>query len=152
MHGQPPNPPPQRQQQLRIAAAAGVSALALLLATGIAFAVFEDPPPEPAAAAATSSPPGSPPAKAPPRAEVPRPTPAQARTYIATIEDIDPGLTVNRDRALRRARGICDRIVNPPGGDITLTEYTVYMLSGGNAQIDKGQARRVIRAVKVWCR
>jgi hypothetical protein len=89
----------------------------------------------------------------PSRDSVPTPDAGQRRAYLATLGEIDPGLVVDEDRALRRAGRICERIINPPeGGKLTLREYVVEELSGGNATINQTQAGRVITAVKVWCR
>src|SRR5690606_10506513 len=88
---------------------------------------------------------------APSRQVVPTPDAGQAAAYLAALERIDPGLVANAERAIRRGRSICDRIINPRGGTMTLEEYVVAELSGGNATIDEAQARQVIRAVKVWC-
>lgn len=135
---------------MRLLALLAAVVLAVLTATGCGplenpSATAPSPSPSPSLSASS-------PAALPSRREVPRPTAAQARAYLATIARIDPGLVVNRERALRRARGVCDRIVNPPGGTLTLTRYTAVMLSGGDAQINERQARQVIRAVRVWCR
>lgn len=95
---------------------------------------------------------GSPPPSSRPTA-VPSPTAAQQAAYLAALRRIHPGLVVNRERALRRAGRVCERIVRPPsGGTLTLEKYTAMELSGGNATINETQARQVIRAVKVWCR
>lgn len=82
---------------------------------------------------------------------VPTPTAAQQRAYLAALARIDPGLTVNTERVMRRAGRVCERIIRPPGGNLTLQQYTVLELSGGNATIDEAQAREVIKAVQVWC-
>lgn len=85
------------------------------------------------------------------RRPVPTPDAAQRAAYLAALEEIDPGLAVHEERAIRRGRAVCDRILNPEGrGDIT--RYTVQALSGGDAQIDAAQARQVIKAVRAWCR
>jgi len=76
----------------------------------------------------------------------------QQRTYLDTLSALDPGLVANEDRAIRRAERICDRILNPPGGTMSLERYVVEELSGGNATIDEETAKTVIAAVKVWCR
>lgn len=82
---------------------------------------------------------------------VPSPSKAQQRAYLTALERIDPGLVVNEDRAIRRARSICDRVINGAQG-ATLEKYVVAELSGGNATINEAQAKQVIKAVKVWCR
>lgn len=79
---------------------------------------------------------------------VPTPSPEQEYVYLATLEKIDPGLVVKPSRAVSRGRNICQMIMNP-GRD--LEGYVVLELSGGNAVIDRAQAREVIKAVQVWC-
>ncbi|MFJ2029435.1 hypothetical protein [Streptosporangium sp. NPDC087985] len=77
------------------------------------------------------------------------PTRSQQRAYLAALKEIDPGLTVNPTRVMRRAGRVCDRLLNEPDG---LPKYTVLELSGGNATIDEDQAKQVIDAVAAWCR
>lgn len=85
------------------------------------------------------------------RMPVPTPDAGQRATYLAALASIDPGLVVHEERAIRRGRAVCDRILNPAErGD--LTEYVVAALSGGDATIDQAQADRVVTAVKAWCR
>lgn len=85
-------------------------------------------------------------------ATVPSPSAAEQRAYLAALKAIDPGLTVNTERAVRRAERVCDRILHgSDGGSMSLEQYTVAELSGGNATIDEAQAKKVIAAVKVWC-
>lgn len=84
---------------------------------------------------------------------MPTPTAAQKRAYLAALRRIDPGLTVNEERVMRRAERVCERILRGSGGgSLSLAEYTRMELSGGNATITTAEAGRVIQAVKVWCR
>lgn len=163
----PPSPATRRPTWL-LPTGIGCGGLLAVLGLLVVAGLIIGPPPEDAAApvrtpapARTLSSPAARPARpspppssapAPARRQVPRPTAAQAEAYLAAIARIDPGLVADRERALRRARGVCDRIINPRGGNVTLEYYTAYMLSGGDAVIDEGQARRVIAAVRVWCR
>jgi hypothetical protein len=105
-------------------------------------------PPAPPSAAPSPSAPPSPPG----RRAAPHPTAEQAQVYLARVRLIHPELAAKPDRDIRRARGICDRIINPPGGTLSLEDYTIYMLSGPRVQLDARQARQVIAAVKAWCR
>jgi hypothetical protein len=82
---------------------------------------------------------------------VPTPDAGQQADYLAALKEIDPGLVVNEERAIRRGRAICDRIINKSGSAASLVSYTVEELSGGNATIDQAQAKKAIKAVKVWC-
>lgn len=107
--------------------------------------------------AATSKPPAPSPKPSSPKPvaaprTVPTPTAAQQQTYLTALARIDPGLTVNTERVMRRAGRVCERMIRPPGGNLTLEAYTVLELSGGNATIDEAQARQIIKAVRAWCR
>ena len=162
--GQTP-PRPRRPRIWIPIAGIGCGTLVLLVvALGIIGAIA-GPPTEPAAPAAapTTSPapttPASPAPAATQNAEAPtghrtapHPTNEQRQVYLARVRLIDPALATKPERAISRARGVCDRIINPPGGTITLTDYTIYMLSGPDVRLDEAQAREVIAAVKAWCR
>lgn len=87
-----------------------------------------------------------------PYSRISTPDEAGWREYLATLTAIEPGLTVHTARAMRRGVGVCDRILHPADGTMTVEEYTVEALSGGQATIDEEQAAKVIEAVKVWCR
>lgn len=151
-------PPPEEPAE---PAAAGTSSAA---ASPASPSVPASPTREtPAAAPSTpaSSPPAPPAAKpttsrtpepAPTRRSAPRPTAEQQHVYLARVRLIDPALAAKPERDIRRARGICDRIINPPGGTISLVDYTIYMLSGPDVQLTERQARQVIAAVRAWCR
>lgn len=82
---------------------------------------------------------------------VPTPDAEQRAAYLAALQEIDPGLVANEDRAIRRGRAVCDRIINPRTTP-SVEEYTVAALSGGTTTINQAQARQVIKAVKAWCR
>jgi len=112
------------------------------------------PTPTPTAAPTPATQPSSPTATPTPTEAdriPPTPTPAQARAYLDYIARIDPGLVASEERALRRADMICERILNGTPG-MTIEEYTVLRLSGGHAQITEDQARKIVKAIRVWCR
>lgn len=129
--------------------AATIGLLAAVTLTGCGSAGEEGAPAEPAPTASAPAPEASP---AKTSATVPAPSPAQEEAYLAAIARIDAGLVANQERAMRRAGRICERIVRPSDGNLTLEKYTVMELSGGNATINEAQARKVIKAVRVWCR
>ncbi|MFF0860907.1 DUF732 domain-containing protein [Nonomuraea sp. NPDC003560] len=90
---------------------------------------------------------------APASSRVPTPDASQRAGYLAALRAIDPLLVVNEERAIRRGRAVCDRVIHGSGGSTwTLEKYTVEELSGGTTTIDEDQAKQVIKAVKVWCR
>lgn len=85
-------------------------------------------------------------------ATVPSPSAAEQRAYLATLKTIDPGLTTSTERVMRRAGRVCERILHgADGGSMSLEQYVVAELSGGNATINEAQAKQVIAAVKEWC-
>ncbi|MEV7011554.1 DUF732 domain-containing protein [Streptosporangium sp. NPDC051022] len=87
------------------------------------------------------------------RMEVAKPTGPQGRAYVAALKEIDPGLAVNKDRAIRRGIAICDRMLNGmDNSKYSLPEYVVLELSGGHATINEEQARQVIQLVAAWCK
>lgn len=140
-------PPPEKPSKPAAAPTTTPSATTAAVSPPAATTQAAAPPPVPASSRPAPAP--TTPTAGPARA--PQPTPAQQRTYLATIARIDQGLVVNEERAMRRAGRICERIVRPPGGNLTLEQYTVLELSGGNATINEAQARQVIKAVHVWC-
>lgn len=175
---QPPQPPmpgqvPGRRTPSRTwlpIAGIGCGTLLLLFVLLAVIGAIAGPPDEqtsPAAATPTSPAPASttPQQAAPPAASpsapapsptasrtAPHPTNEQRQVYLARVRLIDPALAAKPERDIRRARGICARIINPPGGTISLTDYTIYMLSGPDVRLTEQQAREVIAAVKAWCR
>jgi len=176
--GPPPPPRTGMSNGLKLALWIGGALVVLLVAMFIVGTIAGPPPEEKAAIkaaptstaaspapaqtsapqpAATSKPPApspkptSPKPVAAPRT-VPTPTAAQQQAYLAALAKIDPGLRVKPTRVIGRARNICQRILQPPSGNLTLEQYTVLELSGGNATIDEAQARQVIKAVRAWCR
>lgn len=174
---QPPQPPlpgqtPSRRTPSRMwlpIAGIGCGTLLVLFVLLAVIGAIAGPPDEqtnPAAATPTSPAPAStaPKQAAPPAPSsapapsptatrtVPHPTNEQRQVYLARVRLIDPALAAKPERDIRRARGICARIITPPGGTISLTDYTIYMLSGPDVQLTEDQARKVIAAVKAWCR
>ncbi|MDQ3151758.1 MAG: DUF732 domain-containing protein [Actinomycetota bacterium] len=74
--------------------------------------------------------------------------PADARApYLAGLTEIDPGLTVNEDRAIRRATNICLDIAQGTD-EATVIGNTVQRLSGGNATINEAQAAQVVELAR----
>ncbi|MGH3768610.1 MAG: DUF732 domain-containing protein [Pseudonocardiaceae bacterium] len=86
---------------------------------------------------------------APSRAPAPTaaPTTDAQTAYLARLEQIDPGLVVNTERAIRRAENICLDIKQGKD-EATVVSNTVQRLSGGNATIDKAQAAQVVELAK----
>lgn len=87
---------------------------------------------------------------APPRVPAPTAAPnsdAQA-AYLARPEQIDPGLVVNTERAIRRAKNICLDIEQGKN-EATVVSNAVQRLSGGNATIDKAQAAQVVELARM---
>jgi len=74
--------------------------------------------------------------------------PAEDReAYLAGLTDIDPGLTVNEDRAISRATNICLDIEQGKAA-ATIISNTAERLSGGNATIDEAQAAEAVELAR----
>jgi hypothetical protein len=131
----PPRPPAKKTNPLTVVIVGAVILLVAIVGTVAKLTSEDAPKPKVSATAAA----------------VPSPDAEQRAAYLAALEKIDPGLVVNEERAIRRAVRVCERIINPPGGTMSLEKYVVEELSGGNATITTGQARQVIKAVKAWC-
>ncbi|MEU4234176.1 DUF732 domain-containing protein [Nonomuraea sp. NPDC026600] len=144
---QAPTPPPRRRMSPLKWSLIAVGVVVLLVAGLVVFATV-------VARVAGSLPSASAtPNRTAEPATAPSPSAAEQRAYLATLKSIDPGLTVNTERVMRRAGRVCERILHgADGGTMTLEKYTVAELSGGNATISEAQAKQVIAAVKVWCK
>jgi hypothetical protein len=74
--------------------------------------------------------------------------PADPNAYLNGIAAVDPGLTVNHDRALRRGANICDDIA--AGKDEpTILGNARERLSGGNATITDEQAADAVALARL---
>lgn len=83
-----------------------------------------------------------------PTTTAPAVTPADPDAYLREIAAIDPGLTVNHDRALRRAENICQEIADGKD-DATVIRNARERLSGGNASVDDDQAAAVVEQARI---
>ncbi|WP_162641560.1 hypothetical protein [Streptosporangium sp. 'caverna'] len=63
-------------------------------------------------------------------------------------------MVVDEERAVRRGRAVCDKIINGMGDSpYTLQEYTMRLFSDKHAQIDVDEVTELIEAgVQVICR
>ncbi|MCC5581213.1 hypothetical protein IMZ11_36960 [Microtetraspora sp. AC03309] len=142
----PPPPPTSRRKPRSKAPLLIVVAIVVVAVVGVAIVLLtggeEAKPP---AANPTKS------AAADRAAKLPTPDAGQRAVYLETLQAIAPGLAENEDRAIRQAGQVCSRILNPPEGGMSLAQYTVAQLSGGDTAITQAQAYKVIGAVKVWC-
>lgn len=68
-------------------------------------------------------------------------------SYLAGLRDIDPGLTSNEDRAIRRVTNIC-LDVEQGKDETTIINNTVERLSGGSATINETQAAEVVELAR----
>jgi hypothetical protein len=74
--------------------------------------------------------------------------PVDENAYLRGIAAVDPGLTVNHDRALRRGANICDDIA--AGKDEpTIIGNARERLSGGNATITDEQAADAVALARL---
>lgn len=122
---------------------AALSAAALLTACGSGDTAT------PAAAPATAaSAPAPAPAGSMPETVDADEVPADARAaYLDGLTEIDPGLTVDEDRAINRATNICLDI-SQGKDEATVITNTVSRLSGGNATIDEAQAAQAVELAR----
>ncbi|MGI5485490.1 hypothetical protein [Microtetraspora malaysiensis] len=90
-------------------------------------------------------------AAAPAAEAPPTPTSAQRAVYLAALREIAPELAENEDRAIRQGGLVCQRILKPEDGGMSLPQFTVAELSKGGGAITRVQAFKVIIAVKAWC-
>lgn len=146
----PPSPPPylqgpprrRKKSPAKMIVLIVVGAFVVLVAVGIALGGGEE---KPVVSAPTAS------RTAAASSGVPEPDAGQRAAYLAALAEIDPGLVANEERAVRRGRAVCERILHPSSGGMTLRQYVVEELSGGNATINQAQAAKVVTAVKAWC-
>lgn len=73
---------------------------------------------------------------------------AEQEAYLKGLEKIDPGLVVNEERALRRAKDICSDVERGEFSGEQLAKRAAERLSGGNATIDAGQGAKVVELAK----
>lgn len=76
-----------------------------------------------------------------------RPNVAQQKTLIDGLTAIDPGLTVNEERAVRRSVNVCDDI-RKGKDDKTVTGNAAYRYDGGNADVDNAKAEKIVKVIK----
>jgi hypothetical protein len=76
-----------------------------------------------------------------------RPNVAQEKTLIDGLTAIDPGLTVNEERAVRRSVGVCDDIRKGKDHD-TVVGNAAYRYDGGNASVDNAKAEKIVKVIK----
>jgi pectin methylesterase-like acyl-CoA thioesterase len=81
-----------------------------------------------------------------------RPTPAQEVTLLASLTSIDPALTANTERAVRRSVNVCDDILK--GKDhATVVKNAAYRYDGGTAHVDTAKAEKIVTAIKgAYCK
>lgn len=81
-----------------------------------------------------------------------RPTPAQETALIKRLSAIDAGLTVNKERAVRRSVSVCDDIRTGKDG-ATVVKNAAYRYDGGNASVGNAKATKIVAAIKAsYCK
>jgi ABC-type oligopeptide transport system substrate-binding subunit len=81
-----------------------------------------------------------------------RPNAAQEKTLIDGLTAIDPGLTTNQDRAVRRSVDVCDDIRKGKDSK-TVISNAAYRYDGGNASVDNAKAEKIVRVIKdAYCK
>lgn len=76
-----------------------------------------------------------------------RPNIAQQKTLIDGLTAIDPGLTVNEERAVRRSVNVCDDI-RKDKDDKTVITNAAYRYNGGDASVDNAKAEKIVKVIK----
>jgi hypothetical protein len=119
---------------------------ALIAALGIVLAL--------AGCGSSDSPRGTAPTTLAAAAETPIAISAQQQAYLDAIERIDPYYAYKPDRALSRARGICNYGAQADISTAQLIKYTRHMLSGTEPKtgrdvaLSEGQAKKVIKLAR----
>ncbi|WP_157545674.1 hypothetical protein [Microtetraspora fusca] len=144
----PPTPPPPASRRKSGSKAPLLIVIAIVVVAAAVGAFFfltggEDPAPQakPAKSGAART------AEA-----LPTPSPGQRAVYLETLRAISPELAEDEDQAIRQAGLVCQRVLKPEDGGMSLPQFTVAELSKGGASINRVQAFKVIIAVKVWCK
>lgn len=83
--------------------------------------------------------------------KIPRPDAEQAAEFLATMKGIDADLVTKRDRAISRARNLCDRILNRPDSRYSVRRVARLEFEGPDVDLTDRQVGRIVAAVKVWC-
>ncbi|WP_067181871.1 hypothetical protein [Microtetraspora niveoalba] len=140
-----PTPPPSRRKPGSKAPLFIVIAIVVLAAIGAAVFFLtggDDTAPEakPAKSAAART-----------AETLPTPNAGERAVYLESLRAISPELAANEDRAIRQGGLVCQRILKPDEGGMSLPQYTVAELSKGDTAITRVQAFKVIVAVKAWC-
>jgi hypothetical protein len=81
-----------------------------------------------------------------PRTGAARPDAEQA--VIDALTKVDPRLTENTDRAVRRAKRVCDSVGRYEGNEAKGTDYTRQEFDGGTVTVDAGKAVRILAAIR----
>ncbi|MFF4542488.1 hypothetical protein [Streptomyces aureus] len=79
------------------------------------------------------------------------PNAAEEQQLLRKLKTINPGITVNKDRAVRRSVNTCREIQSgqkQKQKQKQLVKDVSYRFTGGNATVDEHQAAEVIKAVK----
>jgi hypothetical protein len=84
----------------------------------------------------------TPPAKRPPAVE----PPGYSR-YLEALTRVDPGLTVNTDRAVRRGQRVAEAHQRYEYDTGKVLDYTRREFDGGNASVDAAKAAEILAVV-----
>ncbi|NBH10343.1 hypothetical protein [Amycolatopsis sp. SID8362] len=67
---------------------------------------------------------------------------------IVALSRIDPNLVAKPDRALSRAKNVCDSFDRYEGDEAKVADYTRQEFDGGSAKVDTSKAARIVAAVR----
>lgn len=68
--------------------------------------------------------------------------------YLRRIGELDPGLVVDEERAIRRAEATCEDIRGKQLSEQQLVDRVVERMSGGNATINAEQAKFILSLIR----
>jgi hypothetical protein len=118
--------------------------IALVAAAALVLAGCSTAAPEPAPAPATQQ---SAPATAPDSAPTAPPTPS-SDALIRALSRIDPHLVAKPDRAISRAKNVCDSFARYEGDEAKIVDYTRQEFDGGSVAVDTAKAKAIVGAVR----
>lgn len=67
--------------------------------------------------------------------------------YLDALKAIDPGLVVNKDRAVNRSKNVCADI-QAGKDDATVIKNAAARFNGGDATVDEAKAKQIVEVIK----
>ncbi|WP_327304709.1 DUF732 domain-containing protein [Streptomyces sp. NBC_01298] len=126
---------------------------AAVLAFGGVLSLFEDEPatakPEGKPSATAAAKPADKPSPEPSKpAAIPSPDAVQTEALIAALRAVEPGLVAKEDKAVDRARNVCQEIKSGKDAATVQTNAKARFVGGTVPSLTDDQAARIVTAVK----